>query len=269
MMGESHDNRSCFFKLIFKGHNTEQLQIPPKFEKYLPKELPEQAILRGSTGDEWRVKLCKTADGIYLQDGWKHYFEDHSLGGNEFLLFKYNGELCFDVIIFGKDGCERVYGSLIRTNHETASSSGAGRPRKTSLRSHLLHESKPSKDTPERSKVSKMAESFASDFPYFKSCMAKYNVDKVFILTLPALFAREHLPQCTTTIVLRNSEDRSWKVKYVSTEKSYALSQGWAVFVRDNKLKIGDICIFELLAKKEIRVHIFRRPRIELTCKRA
>ncbi|XP_059431923.1 B3 domain-containing protein Os01g0723500-like isoform X2 [Corylus avellana] len=243
-------------------------QIPPKFEKYLPKELPEQAILRGSTGDEWRVKLCKTADGIYLQDGWKHYFEDHSLGGNEFLLFKYNGELCFDVIIFGKDGCERVYGSLIRTNHETASSSGAGRPRKTSLRSNLLHESKPSKDTPERSKVSKMAESFASDFPYFKSCMAKYNVDKVFILRLPALFAREHLPQCTTTIVLRNSEGRSWKVKYVSTEKSYALSQGWAVFVRDNKLKIGDICIFELLAKKEIRVHIFRRPRIELTCKR-
>jgi hypothetical protein len=116
--------------------------------KHLPKELPEQAILRGSSGDEWPVKLCKTAEGIYLQDGWKHYFEDHSLGDNEFLLFKYNGELCFDVIILGKDGCERVYGSLIRTNHENDSSSGAGRPRKTSLRSHLLHESKPSKDTP-------------------------------------------------------------------------------------------------------------------------
>jgi hypothetical protein len=130
----------CFF------HNLQQ--IPPKFVKHLPKELPDQAILRDSSGDEWRVKLCKTAEGIYLQDGWKQYFEDHSLGDNEFLLFKYNGEkLCFDVIIFGKDGCERVYGSVIRTNHETASSSG--RPRKTSLRSHLLHESKkPCKDSP-------------------------------------------------------------------------------------------------------------------------
>ena len=86
--------------------------------------------------------------------------------------------------------------------------------------------------------------------------------------TIPALFAREHLPRCTTTIVLRNSKDQSWEVKYVSTEKSHALSVGWGVFVRDNKLKIGDICIFELLAKKEIRVHVFQRPRIELTRKR-
>ena len=121
----------CFF------HNLQQ--IPPKFVKHLPKELPGQAILRDSSGEEWRVKLFKNAEGIYLRNGWKQYFTEHSLGDNEFLLFKYNGELRFDVIIFGKDGCERVYASLIKRKR--------GRPRKTSLPS-LLHESKTIRDSP-------------------------------------------------------------------------------------------------------------------------
>lgn len=75
---------------------------------------------------------------------------------------------------------------------------------------------------------------------------------------VPTLFARYHLPRCTTKIVLRNSEDQSWEVKYVRKVKTHMLSLGWGAFVDDNKLKIGDICIFELLAEKEIRVHVFR-----------
>jgi hypothetical protein len=85
---------------------------------------------------------------------------------------------------------------------------------------------------------------------------------------VPALFAREHFPQCTTKVVLRNSEDQSWEVKYATHGNNHKLSQGWRVFVHDNNLKIGDICIFELLAKKEILVHVFRAPKIELTCDR-
>lgn len=85
---------------------------------------------------------------------------------------------------------------------------------------------------------------------------------------VPALFARQHFPQCTTKVVLRNSEDQYWEVKYATHGNNHKLSQGWRVFVHDNKLKIGDICIFELLAKTEILVHVFRAPKIELACNR-
>ena len=33
---------------------------------------------------------------------------------------------------------------------------------------------------------------------------------------------------------------------------------GWMAFVRGNDLKLGDVCIFELVGKCELRVHISR-----------
>ncbi|XP_062176287.1 B3 domain-containing protein Os01g0723500-like isoform X1 [Alnus glutinosa] len=256
-MDEFEDNRPCFFKLIFGGFNTEQLRIPRKFVKHLPKELPDQAILRDSSGDEWRVKLCKTVEDIYLQDGWKQYFEDHSLGDNEFLLFKHNGEMSFDVLIFGKDGCERVYASINKHTpvHDEADQLTKLKEKDIQRRKKLEEKEPPT----QKRKVWKMAESFTSDFPYFKRCMTKSHVEKVFILRVPAVFAKEHLPpQGRAKIVVRNSEDKSWEVNYVSNGWNHVLSGGFKAFVLENKLKIGDICIFELLGKQEIRVHIFR-----------
>lgn len=75
--------------------------------------------------------------------------------------------------------------------------------------------------------------------------------------TVPSIFARNHLPQSNTKIILRNSEDKSWETNYINKEKNHKFSRGWKDFVRDNKLKVGDICIFELVAKNEMRVHIF------------
>ncbi|KAL4615571.1 hypothetical protein ACB092_07G136000 [Castanea dentata] len=264
-MDEFLDNRPSFFKIIFEGHTTESMRIPPKFVKHLPIELPDQAILKGPSGEKWHVKLCKTVDGLYLKDGWEQFFRDHSLGDNEWLLFRYNGDLCFNVHIFGKNGCERVNASSTKANHETTSSSGKrprGRPRKTPLGLVPLHESKPCKVilgqqcNSNGSKICKVADSFTSDFPHFKCCIKKSSVVE-FLQTVPSIFARNHLPQSNRKIILRNSEDKSWEMNYINKEKNYKFSRGWKDFVRDNKLKVGDICIFELVAKNEMRVHIF------------
>lgn len=75
--------------------------------------------------------------------------------------------------------------------------------------------------------------------------------------TVPTIFARNHLPQRNTKIILRNSEDTSWEMKYINNGRNHKFSGGWRDFARDNKLKVGDICIFELVAENEMRVHIF------------
>jgi hypothetical protein len=51
-----------------------------------------------------------------------------------------------------------------------------------------------------------------------------------------------------------NVEDKSWEVNYVSNGNNRVLSRGLMTFVRENELKIGDICIFELVVEKEIKV---------------
>lgn len=69
----------------------------------------------------------------------------------------------------------------------------------------------------------------------------------------------EHLPKCKIKIVLRNLKGDCWTVNSVPTTKVHTLHTfcgGWMAFVRGNGLKMGDICIFELVRKCEMRVHI-------------
>ncbi|OVA05167.1 B3 DNA binding domain [Macleaya cordata] len=75
--------------------------------KHISEEESDRAILKGPSGSQWHVKLCKTEDGTYLQDGWQDFVRDHSLCYYEFLVFRYDGNMCFNVQIFDKSGCER------------------------------------------------------------------------------------------------------------------------------------------------------------------
>ncbi|KAF8406360.1 hypothetical protein HHK36_008447 [Tetracentron sinense] len=147
------DNRPSFFKIVYPGYTTEHLRIPPDFMKNILKEASEteRAILRSPTGSHWQVKLSNTTNGTYLQDGWQDFLSDHSLGDNEFLLFTYDGDMCFNVQIFDKSGCERTYVFINKINQESAFSNVSkkrGRPPKHSVGSTHLTQSKSCKDDP-------------------------------------------------------------------------------------------------------------------------
>ncbi|KAI3830373.1 hypothetical protein MKX03_033485, partial [Papaver bracteatum] len=77
--------------------------------KHIFSEESDRAILEGPTGSRWHVKLCKTEKGTFLQDGWQDFVRYYSLGNNEFLMFRYEGNLHFNVVILHKSGCEREY----------------------------------------------------------------------------------------------------------------------------------------------------------------
>ena len=57
--------------------------------------------------------------------------------------------------------------------------------------------------------------------------------------------------------------DRLWPVKlYIYSGKyiSCVVSVGWSTFARENSLRVGDVCIFELTMTDNVvfKVHIFR-----------
>ena len=57
--------------------------------------------------------------------------------------------------------------------------------------------------------------------------------------------------------------DRLWPVKlYIYSGKyiSCVVSAGWSAFARENSLRVGDVCIFELTMTDNVvfKVHIFR-----------
>lgn len=70
-----------------------------------------------------------------------------------------------------------------------------------------------------------------------------------------------HLPSYKTEITLRNLKGASWTVNSVPTTKvhtTHTFCGGWLAFVRSNEINAGDICIFELVRKYELRVYILR-----------
>ncbi|MCL7035742.1 hypothetical protein MKW94_029644, partial [Papaver nudicaule] len=75
--------------------------------KYISDEESNRAILQGPTRSQWPVKLSKTEKDTFLKDGWQDFVRYYSLWNNEYLIFRYDGDLHFNVAILDKSGCER------------------------------------------------------------------------------------------------------------------------------------------------------------------
>ncbi|KAK7310473.1 hypothetical protein RJT34_08025 [Clitoria ternatea] len=105
----------------------------------------------------------------------------------------------------------------------------------------------------------KVAQSFISSFPYFVRIMKSFNVSGSYTLNIPYQFSMAHLPNCKIKIILHNLKGEHWTVNSVPTTRvhtSHTLCGGWMAFVRGNNIKVGDICIFELVHECELRVHV-------------
>ncbi|KAL3839269.1 hypothetical protein ACJIZ3_023860 [Penstemon smallii] len=76
------------FCQILSGRFHQQLSIPTKFTNNLRDKLTGPVALGGPSGSIWYFGLLTA------------FVEDHSLEENEILIFKYNGNTRFDVLIF-------------------------------------------------------------------------------------------------------------------------------------------------------------------------
>ncbi|CAK7329782.1 unnamed protein product [Dovyalis caffra] len=99
------------------------------------------------------------------------------------------------------------------------------------------------------SKVSKKAIHAARMFkpknPSFMVLLRSYN--KCFV-SVPAEFAKRHLSGVSEYIKLQVSDGRQWPIRLNKTRSlRLTISKGWNEFQRENNLKEGDVCVFELI----------------------
>lgn len=103
---EFPSNRHQFFKIMF-GDFEKQLRIPRKFVRNFKGKWSDTVHLRGPSKQLWTVKLTRTVDDLFLHNGWEIFVEDHGLEETDFLVFHYDDNSTFNVIIFNHTGCER------------------------------------------------------------------------------------------------------------------------------------------------------------------
>uniref|UniRef100_A0A8R7Q037 TF-B3 domain-containing protein n=1 Tax=Triticum urartu TaxID=4572 RepID=A0A8R7Q037_TRIUA len=98
-----------------------------------------------------------------------------------------------------------------------------------------------------------------SKIPIYGTVMTNCNIfGSPYILDLSSKYADEYLPREDQTLMLQ-CRDKSRKVLFhINKNNTNRLFQGWREFADDNNLKVGDLCLFEPLQKKNrvMNVHI-------------
>ncbi|KAF3786337.1 putative B3 domain-containing protein [Nymphaea thermarum] len=82
--------------------------IPPAFARLIEDDASDGAALNTSLGCYQDIEVLKDSYSMFFHNGWRAFVEHHSLEVEEFLVFRYDGDMRFDVKIFYRSGCEKI-----------------------------------------------------------------------------------------------------------------------------------------------------------------
>ncbi|XP_019262063.1 PREDICTED: B3 domain-containing protein Os11g0197600-like [Nicotiana attenuata] len=259
------DRRAIFFK-IFNPTVKSELRIPAHFLRHISEDSPDKATLRCLSGGIWNVKLHIDEDGLLIHQGWEKFHKDNHIEDGEFLVFRYDRALQFTVRIFNKNGLEREAKSTTMDKNQKADTfKNQKRPPKypyNPKQTHVDVENGTEHETPRKKvAVEKAKVLLTPDIPQFVKCLKSYNVNKSCFIYVPKSFCEQLSESANkTTVILSNSEGKKWKVNFVLQKGYHAFCGGWKQFVKDNKLKEGDVCVFQLVNTNELKVSVFDNP---------
>ncbi|CAN0853908.1 B3 domain-containing transcription factor VRN1 [Linum grandiflorum] len=108
---------------------------------------------------------------------------------------------------------------------------------------------------------------FKSRNPFFMLAMQPSYVGPRVKISLPLHFFKSNFKKQCGLIMLQVPDGRAWTVEYRvqeygSRRKATFTTKSWSPFVRENSLKVGDVCAFELVIRGApvLNVVIFRAP---------
>ncbi|KAK3416128.1 hypothetical protein EUGRSUZ_H01962 [Eucalyptus grandis] len=262
--------------LLFQTH-TYANGIPKKFVIKYGSNLSDLVFLQVPSGQAWEVELVRRTDGVWLRRGWPDFVKHYAIKHGHFLVFRYEGGSAFRVVIFDKSASEIKYPIITelpkREENEGDTlvevfedhfdrplriQSGASNivcDVNAGLNSSCWKRERPFRGG-EKSEALKRAASFQYPNPFFLTLMQ------------PSLIRHSlHIPSYRSggDIDLYVSNERFWLARYkfgiYGRKTQVKINGGWKLFVQDNNLKVGDVCVFELTRKVgqvSFRVVIFR-----------
>ncbi|XP_054817121.1 B3 domain-containing protein REM19-like [Prosopis cineraria] len=102
------------------------------------------------------------------------------------------------------------------------------------------------------------AQNFKPENPSFTALIGRRNLTRRY-LNVPALFWRVHVGKISP-MKLQDSNGQKWAINFHRAGAgSIRIGKGWIRFARANGVKEGDVCVFELIRRKNFgfRVTIF------------
>ncbi|XP_057437201.1 B3 domain-containing protein Os03g0619800-like isoform X2 [Lotus japonicus] len=271
-----------------------QLNLPSNFclrhlDLRKPRGFINLEMLNGTVSTvKYLIKKSNTQKKIVLGRGWKAFVKDNNLKVGDVCSFELIAKTCntFQVHIFRESdnaNCptsQDIRGGIKRKanlSSESLQPCKVGRSRCAKVGNSLKLKKGASFSTDKRCQGKQViaakqvtaldrASSFKTCNPSFLIFMRPTYVTRGE-MNLPARFCLQHLdlskPKGDINLGVVNG--RVWTVKYLIRKSKRRVkivlpSRGWRVFVKDNNLKVGDVCTFELIVSTNntFLVHIFR-----------
>ncbi|KAK8263951.1 hypothetical protein V6Z11_D12G074500 [Gossypium hirsutum] len=246
-----------FFKVILQETLTHgRLGVPRNFVRKYGNQLSSPVKLEVPNGAIWQ---------LHLQNGWREFAEHYLLEFGSFVVFRYEGNDRFHVLIFDKSASEIDY-PYTSTEDDDGDGDGddhisvgviAARP---SVKTEVLSCPQKLTDT-EKAQAVQIASAFKStEHPVFMVLMRPSSVCYKYRMVIPLDFALKFLPKHNCNLTLCNSAGKTWPMMFYRNTESKKLSAqlygGWKTFVKDNRINVGDICVFELIRQPEILMKV-------------
>ncbi|GMI68096.1 hypothetical protein HRI_000478900 [Hibiscus trionum] len=103
-------NSPYFYKIILQDSIQKgKLGIPRKFVENHGNDMSSPAMLRVPSGEVWKVELSKCDGKILLENGWLEFSKHYFLELGYLLVFRYDGNNNFHVVIFNRSASEIQY----------------------------------------------------------------------------------------------------------------------------------------------------------------
>lgn len=214
-----------------------KLTIPAGFCVKLKGEKSEKGSIRKGK-DTWDVEIGRSKKGIivWFDKGWEEFVQNYNLRVGDFAVFEHLGNMNFSVILLDSTGCDK---------------------KKLESAQQQVPEKEKKVKSPAQSGIEKRK--FEGDQPHYQ-CMKgsefmarikEYNVRKRSpYMHIPTEFCQSNALFQNTTIMLTGPSGKSCPVslRICNGGKTlYAcITKGWHDFFSSNKLKVGDVCIFQL-----------------------
>ncbi|KAF2318763.1 hypothetical protein GH714_010529 [Hevea brasiliensis] len=261
--------------------------IPRKFVRRYGSDLSSPAVLKVLSGEKWKVELVKCDGEIWLKNGWQEFVEVCFLALGSFIIFEYEKNCLFNVIIIDKSALEIDYPFSITDGENGEPNLEQEFPEPEIGENEndvsILGHSFPSPKTKDKSplqfpqphkkmEVENPTENTNAQLPTGKFgglSNEKKTLDGAVARRRP-LTAEEKANAFHRASTNFKSGNPYFMVampplflhslEYSGNKLSARITHGWREFARENHLEVGDVCVFELTNRIEIilKVVIFQ-----------
>ncbi|KAL5705020.1 hypothetical protein ACHQM5_023372 [Ranunculus cassubicifolius] len=268
-----------FFKII---QHRRRLEIPTSIRSYLGKTLPRTVLLNAPCGKKWPVHLSEDEGQVWFLEGWNEFKKYYSISFGHLLVFKYDGNYQFSVVIFDMSATEIEYPSKTSDPEEldgseepdtengpsveqgntdenriSSAKNQANDEQDVTLRMSPLHQRELQTANPP-----KVIWQSSKELHFFRFIMPSCIHDRR--LAIPLRFRSKLGEKLPRIVHLKVPSGKTWLILFREVKGQAWFLNGWNEFVKYYSIAVGYLLVFKYDGKSHFSVVIFDTAATEI-----